>query len=78
MVKRWRDHHHHHHHHPLTLITFILPPPPRCPHKIDLGAVYNARPSDHKKLTNFTPQVPHKSNSARSTNPIEGIIKKSI
>jgi len=28
----------------------------RCPHKIDLGAVYNARPSDHKKLTNFTPQ----------------------
>jgi len=28
----------------------------RCPHKIDLGAVYNAKPSEHKKLTNFTPQ----------------------
>jgi len=28
----------------------------RCPHKIDIGAVYNARPSDHKKLTNFSPQ----------------------
>ena len=28
----------------------------RCPHKIDIGAVYNARPSEHKKLTNFTPQ----------------------
>ena len=28
----------------------------KCPHKIDIGAVYNARPSDHKKLTNFTPQ----------------------
>jgi DNA primase small subunit len=28
----------------------------RCPHKIDLGAVYNARPSEHKKLTNFTPK----------------------
>jgi len=28
----------------------------RCPHKIDIGAVYNARPSEHKKLSNFTPQ----------------------
>jgi DNA primase small subunit len=28
----------------------------RKPHKIDLGAVFNARPSEHKKLTNFTPQ----------------------
>lgn len=28
----------------------------RCPHKIDIGAVYNARPTDHKKLANFTPQ----------------------
>lgn len=28
----------------------------RCPHKIDLGAVYNARPSEHKKLTNFSPK----------------------
>ena len=28
----------------------------KCPHKIDIGAVFNARPSDHKKLTNFTPQ----------------------
>jgi len=28
----------------------------RCPHKIDIGAVYNARPSEHKKLTNFSPQ----------------------
>jgi len=28
----------------------------RCPHKIDLGAVYNAKPSDHKKITNFTPK----------------------
>jgi len=28
----------------------------RCPHKIDIGAVYNARPTEHKKLTNFTPQ----------------------
>lgn len=27
----------------------------RCPHKIDMGAVYNARPTEHKKLTNFTP-----------------------
>jgi DNA primase small subunit len=25
----------------------------RLPHKIDLGAVYNARPSDHQKLANF-------------------------
>jgi len=28
----------------------------RIPHKIDIGAVYNARPSDHKKITNFQPQ----------------------
>ena len=28
----------------------------KCPHKIDIGAVYNARPTDHKKLTNFVPQ----------------------
>jgi len=28
----------------------------RCPHKIDIGAVFNARPTEHKKLTNFTPQ----------------------
>lgn len=28
----------------------------RCPHKIDIGAVYNARPTEHKKLTNFAPQ----------------------
>lgn len=28
----------------------------RVPHKIDIGAVYNARPSDHKKITNFQPQ----------------------
>ena len=28
----------------------------KCPHKIDIGAVYNARPTDHKKLANFTPQ----------------------
>jgi len=28
----------------------------RCPHKIDIGAVYNAKPSEHKKLTNFSPQ----------------------
>ena len=25
----------------------------KCPHKIDIGAVYNARPSDHKKLTKY-------------------------
>ena len=24
----------------------------RVPHKIDIGAVYNARPSDHKKVSN--------------------------
>jgi len=28
----------------------------RCPHKIDIGAVFNARPTEHKKLTNFTAQ----------------------
>ncbi len=28
----------------------------RLPHKIDLGAVFNARPSDHKKISNFQPQ----------------------
>jgi len=28
----------------------------RCPHKIDIGAVYNARPTEHKKLSNFAPQ----------------------
>lgn len=28
----------------------------RLPHKIDIGAVYNARPSDHRKITNFQPQ----------------------
>lgn len=28
----------------------------RVPHKIDLGAVFNAKPSDHKKITNFQPQ----------------------
>lgn len=28
----------------------------RLPHKIDIGAVYNARPTDHKKITNFQPQ----------------------
>ena len=27
----------------------------RCPHKIDLGAVFNAKPSDQKKITNFQP-----------------------
>ena len=28
----------------------------RKPHKIDIGAVYNARPCDHRKITNFQPQ----------------------
>jgi hypothetical protein len=28
----------------------------RNPHKIDIGAVYNARPSDYRKITNFQPQ----------------------
>ena len=28
----------------------------KVPHKIDIGAVFNARPSDHKKITNFQPQ----------------------
>lgn len=28
----------------------------RCPQKIDIGAVYNARPTEHKKLNNFSPQ----------------------
>ena len=28
----------------------------RVPHKIDIGAVYNARPTEHKKLNNFSPQ----------------------
>ena len=27
----------------------------RTPHKIDIGAVFNARPSDHRKITNFQP-----------------------
>jgi DNA primase small subunit len=27
----------------------------RVPHKIDIGAVYNAKPSDHKKFSNFQP-----------------------
>ena len=27
------------------------------PVKIDIGAVFNARPSDHKKVANFQPQV---------------------
>ena len=27
----------------------------RLPHKIDLGAVYNARPSDHLKIREFQP-----------------------
>ena len=27
----------------------------RNPHKIDIGAVFNARPSDHRKITNFQP-----------------------
>ena len=25
----------------------------RIPHKIDIGAVFNAKPSDHKKIANF-------------------------
>ena len=25
----------------------------RVPHKIDIGAVFNAKPSDHKKIANF-------------------------
>jgi hypothetical protein len=29
----------------------------RVPHKIDIGAVFNAKPSDHKKIANF--QVPN-------------------
>ena len=28
----------------------------RNPHKIDIGAVYNARPTDHRKISNFQPQ----------------------
>jgi hypothetical protein len=28
----------------------------RTPHKIDIGAVYNAKPSDHRKIANFQPQ----------------------
>ena len=28
----------------------------RLPHKIDVGAVYNARPCDHNKIGNFQPQ----------------------
>ena len=28
----------------------------RIPHKIDIGAVFNAKPSDHKKIANFQPQ----------------------
>merc|ERR1740129_209985 len=28
----------------------------RVPHKIDIGAVFNAKPSDHKKIANFQPQ----------------------
>ena len=28
----------------------------RLPHKIDIGAVYNARPCDHNKIGNFQPQ----------------------
>jgi DNA primase small subunit len=28
----------------------------RLPHKIDIGAVYNAKPCDHRKITNFQPQ----------------------
>ena len=28
----------------------------KMPHKIDIGAVFNARPSDHKKITHFQPQ----------------------
>ena len=27
----------------------------RLPHKIDIGAVYNARPCDHNKIGNFQP-----------------------
>lgn len=27
----------------------------RLPHKIDIGAVYNAKPSDHKKISSFQP-----------------------
>ena len=27
----------------------------RVPHKIDIGAIFNAKPSDHKKVTNFQP-----------------------
>ena len=27
------------------------------PVKIDVGAVFNARPSEHKKVANFQPQV---------------------
>jgi hypothetical protein len=29
----------------------------RCPQKIDIGAVYNARPTEHKKLNNFRQQI---------------------
>lgn len=28
----------------------------RVPHKIDIGAVFNAKPTDHKKIANFQPQ----------------------
>ena len=28
----------------------------RIPHKIDIGAIFNAKPSDHKKIANFQPQ----------------------
>jgi len=28
----------------------------KIPHKIDIGAVFNAKPSDHKKIANFQPQ----------------------
>lgn len=27
----------------------------RVPHKIDIGAIFNVKPSDHKKVTNFQP-----------------------
>ena len=28
----------------------------RIPHKIDIGAIFNAKPTDHKKIANFQPQ----------------------
>ena len=31
----------------------------KIPHKIDIGAVFNAKPSDHKKIANFQVKSPH-------------------